>query len=565
MKKKLLIIGIIIVVIVGVIVYINNSQHSTISIDDIEEISVKIEDNEKYVNYDSISNSINLNNKSLSITKGGTYEVNGTIKNGQIIVDVDKEEEVIIVLNGIDITCLDSSPIYIKKADKVILNIKDGSTNNLIDGSNYDTNSDDEPDGTIFSSADLIINGSGTLNITSNYQDAIVSKDGLKIINSNINIESVDDGIRGKDYVIISNANINIDVKGNGIKSTNDADSSLGYIVLDGGNIAIKATLDGIQSETSMQIDNGNFVITTGGGSSNTSVDSNWGMWRNNTTATTDSAKALKANSSILINNGTITIDSSDDAIHSNGSIIINNGSFEISSGDDGIHADSGVAIKNGAINITKSYEGIEGMIVNIDGGTINIVACDDGINVAGGVDNSSQNRPGANEFAANSDNKLVINGGNIIVKANGDGLDSNGNIEMTDGTVLVYGPTDNGNGALDYNGSFNIKGGTLVASGSSGMTQNVSPSSTQNAVMINFSSIQSSNSVLTIEGSNGTILTFNAIKNYQSIVISTPKLIKNNDYNIYINNNLIDSFTVSTTLTTAGKNYGMSGGGQRR
>ena len=58
---------------------------------------------------------------------------------------------------------------------------------------------------------------------------------------------------------------------------------------------------------------------------------------------------------------------------------------------------------------------------------------------------------------------------------ASGDGIDSNGNIVMTGGTLLVFGPTDNGNGAIDYgdgNCSMTISGGTLLAVGSSGMAE---------------------------------------------------------------------------------------------
>ena len=48
-------------------------------------------------------------------------------------------------------------------------------------------------------------------------------------------------------------------------------------------------------------------------------------------------------------------------------------------------------------------------------------------------------------------------------------------------GTVIANGPTNDGNGPLDYLGTFNISGGFLVAVGSSGMAQ--VPSATQGAV----------------------------------------------------------------------------------
>ena len=69
----------------------------------------------------------------------------------------------------------------------------------------------------------------------------------------------------------------------------------------------------------------------------------------------------------------------------------------------------------------------------------------------------------------------LTVSGGYTAVYASGDGIDSNGNIVMTGGTLLVFGPTDNGNGAIDYgdgNCSMTISGGTLLAVGSSGMAE---------------------------------------------------------------------------------------------
>lgn len=73
-----------------------------------------------------------------------------------------------------------------------------------------------------------------------------------------------------------------------------------------------------------------------------------------------------------------------------------------------------------------------------------------------------------------------VIKGGKLTVDARGDGLDSNGSIEMSGGVVIVNGPTENMNGALDYDGSFLISGGTLVAAGSAGMAQEPSVDSSQ-------------------------------------------------------------------------------------
>ena len=59
----------------------------------------------------------------------------------------------------------------------------------------------------------------------------------------------------------------------------------------------------------------------------------------------------------------------------------------------------------------------------------------------------------------------LYVNGGYIVIDALGDGVDINGSIVMTGGTLIVNGPTQNMNGALDYDASFNISGGFSVGS----------------------------------------------------------------------------------------------------
>ena len=52
-------------------------------------------------------------------------------------------------------------------------------------------------------------------------------------------------------------------------------------------------------------------------------------------------------------------------------------------------------------------------------------------------------------------------------------GIDSNSVLTVNGGEVYVSGPTNNGNGAIDYENSGTITGGTVIAAGSSGMAQN--------------------------------------------------------------------------------------------
>ena len=512
-------------------------------------------------------------NGNIEITKSGVYYFNGTLDNGQVIIESNDENTVWLVFDGIDITYESGAPIFVKEAEKTIITLKEGSDNYLKDGENYVLNEDEEPTATLFSKDDLIINGSGNLNISANYNDGITGKDDLKILSSNIEITALDDGIVGKDLLLITDATITINAGGDGLKSSNDKDTDKGVVLIENSNINIESGADAIQAESLLQINSGIFNLVSGGGSINSSSSSSggWGQWgggafppgssgsSGSTTSTSDSAKALKAEQNILINNGVFVIDSSDDSIHSNSSIQINDGSYTLSSGDDGIHADSAIVINGGDINILKSYEGIESSIITINDGNINVVSSDDGINVAGGSDSSSiLGRPGQNNFTDNSGRLLYINGGTIYVNASGDGIDVNGSIVMSSGNVYVNGPTSNANGALDYDGTFNVSGGNIAAVGSSGMAQTPSNTSTIYTINVAFATTQSANKEIVLKDSSGNIIvSLTPAKIYNSLVITSEKLVKGNVYYLYIGNQQYTSVTLSSIITSIGSNNG--------
>lgn len=380
-------------------------------------------------------------------------------------------------------------------------------------------------------------------------------------------INAKDDGICGKDSVYIKNGKFKITSSGDAIKSTNDTDSTKGYVLIENGNFDINSTLDGIQAETKLLIKDGTFDIITGSGSVNASTKEEWGHWGSSSSNDSESAKGIKVGDNLLIENGTIVIDSSDDSIHSNNYIGIKAGTMKLSSGDDGVHADTELIIDGGDINIEKSYEGLESSKVTINAGEINVTSSDDGINVAGGNDSSAMDRPGANNFLDNN-NILTINGGTIYVDANGDGIDVNGSTYINGGNIIVYGPSNDGNGALDYDREFIINGGTLVAGGASGMVQGVSSSSKVYNLLINFSSNYSSGDKVTIEDSNNKeLLSYESNKSYSTLVVASPKLENGKSYTIKVNGIEYEQFTISSITTTIGNisnNRNIMGGGPK-
>lgn len=467
----------------------------------------------------------------ITITSAGTFYITGTADDINFVINASKDDEVQLVLDNAQITSKTTAPINGVKAKKITITLNENSNNIITDAEKYTTftnEEEEEPNGAIYTKTDLVINGSGKLTVNANYNNGIVSKDGLKIVNTNIEVNAKNNGIKGKDYVAIKNSELNITSKGDGIKSNNDTDENLGYIKIEGGKITINSEED------------------------------------------SKSSKGLKAGNEITIESGTIKVASTDDAIHSNGKVIINNGELELSSGDDGIHADTSISINGGNINISKSYEGIESAYIEINGGEVALVASDDGINVCGGNDSSSVNgRIGQNNFSnvSDSNRKLVINGGNIKVNSTGDGLDSNGSIYINGGTVKVIGPTSNGDAPLDYDGECIVTGGDIIIYGSAGMWQNPSSNSTQYA--LTFQASGNSGDEIALKDSSGNEITsFKAEKVYSGITISNAKLEKGKSYTLYVNGSSIGTLEVtdivSSNISSNGNGMGRGGNGMQ-
>ncbi len=473
-----------------------------------------------------------VNGSTVTIGSAGTYSLSGSLTDGQIIVNTEDKALVQLILNGVQISSSTSAPLYIASAKETVIILADNSSNVVSDGTAYSFPSADadEPNAAIFSKGDLTIAGSGTLTVAGRYNDGIASKDGLVIAGGTITVTAVDDGIRGKDYLVVKGGTISVTAQGDGLKADNAEDAARGYISVESGTLHVTAGGDALQAETSVVITGGDFTLVSGGGSGTRLAE-------------TASAKGIKAVVSIQLDGGTFTIDAADDAINSDGSLVVNGGVFTIATGDDGMHANATLDINGGAINIIRSYEGIESAVITINAGNIRIVSSDDGLNVAGGNDSSGMMpgrggagmRRGQDMFAASGSYYLYINGGYTVIEADGDGVDVNGAIEMTGGTIIVNGPTANMNGALDYDGGFRISGGLLVAVGSAGMAQAPDESSTQNSMLINFSSALPAGTLIHLQSSDGqTAITFAPTKPYQSIALSSPELARGATYDVY-------------------------------
>jgi hypothetical protein len=510
----------------------NNTANEPPSEEICEEENYKIkEDDDDYIWNSSEAVDIQLNGNSISadtthvkiqgatatIISSGTYRISGTLTDGKIVVKTEDKEDIKLVFDNAHITCSKFSPLFIADAKKVIVILTDGSENSLTDGAVYDTSIDDEPNGTLYSKADLSIFGLGELTIRANYGDGIVGKDGIIIKSGSLNINAVDDAIRGKDYLYVFNGNLEINAGGDALKSTHEKDTTKGFICIENGVFSINCGGDALSAVTDMYVANGNFSLVTGGGSDNNAPESS-------------SVKGVKGLQKIKIAGGNFTIDASENALYTEGKLDIWGGIVLIQSNSVGIRAVQGVNLKNTDIHILKSSEGIESAFIAVEESILRINSIDDCINSTKGIATES------------SDNScLTINSGYIYISTEtGDAIDANGNIIINGGTVVTHGSSQASEVGVDYNGTCEISGGFFVVSGNcSNQTQAPSKSSTQYSVLIKFNSICPANSIIHVEDSNGdNVLTFAPERNFQSIILSSSELKLNETYSIYTGGN---------------------------
>ncbi len=270
--------------------------------------------------------------ENITITEEGVYVIKGNAKNVSIIVDADDEAKVQLVLSDLTITNTSTPCIYVKNADKVF--VTSVGTNSLSVTGTFTADGTTNTDAVIFSKDDLVLNGTGSLDISST-NNGITSKDDLKITGSTISITCVSDGLEANNSIAIKGGTITINSKKDALHAEYEEDNSVGYIYIAGGTLNLKASDDGIHATTIVQIDDGTITISAAEGIEGTYIQINGGTIH--ITASDDGINAAKKSNittpTVEVNGGILTIDmgSGDtDAIDSNGNIYINGGKLTI-------------------------------------------------------------------------------------------------------------------------------------------------------------------------------------------------------------------------------------------
>lgn len=510
---------------------------------------------------------VTVEDGTLTITKAGTYKLSGEYQ-GQIKVETADSDAVRLVLDNANITNSSGAALNVVNADEVILYSASGTTNTISDGADYTATGEDDPDAVVYSKADLTIAGEGTLKVNGNHEDGIHTSDGLVIASGTLEVNAANTGIKGKDYVDILGGTINVTAQQDGIKSTNDTDEGQGWTRLSNGTVTVNAGDDGFKASRVVEISGGSLTVEQ----SDEGIEAqyiNVSGGDVNVTSEDDGMNAsLKTSDSESTDSSANTSDTADQQQNNQQQGSLPGGqqsgtSNQQQQGTGQPPAMSGTSqdgtSQNGTSGTAQQQNNTQnqgnqnmGQPPAMPGGN-----AQDGTSQNGttGTGQQGMGQPpqggmpggGGGTFEV-VDAAINVSGGHVTVNAEGDGIDSNGVTTLSGGTLIVNGPSQGGNAALDTNGDLLLNGATVLSGSTADMFEAPSTNSTSGYLKLtNSSGFEQGSTVQVADSSGKVVANYKVTKsNVQLVLVSSSSIVKGQSYTVYTTTSAVDSNAAS-------------------
>ena len=507
---------------------------------------------------------VTVEDGTLTITKAGTYKLSGEYQ-GQIKVETADSDAVRLVLDNANITNSSGAALNVVNADEVILYSASGTTNTISDGADYTATGEDDPDAVVYSKADLTIAGEGTLKVNGNHEDGIHTSDGLVIASGTLEVNAANTGIKGKDYVDILGGTINVTAQQDGIKSTNDTDEGQGWTRLSNGTVTVNAGDDGFKASRVVEISGGSLTVeqsdegieaqyinVSGGDVNVTSADD--GMNASLKTSDSESTDSF-ANTSDTANqqqgslpggqqNGTSNQQQQETGQPQPPAMSGTSQDGTSQNGTTGTGQQQNNTQNQGNQDMGQPPAMLGG---NAQDGTSQNGTTGTGQQGMGQPPQGGMPGGGGGTFEV-IDAAINVSGGHVTVNAEGDGIDSNGVTTLSGGTLIVNGPSQGGNAALDTNGDLLLNGATVLSGSTADMFEAPSTNSTSGYLKLtNSSGFEQGSTVQVADSSGKVVANYKVTKsNVQLVLVSSSSIVKGQSYTAYTTTSAVDSNAAS-------------------
>ena len=473
---------------------------------------------------------VTVEDGTLTITKAGTYKLSGEYQ-GQIKVETADSDAVRLVLDNANITNSSGAALNVVNADEVILYSASGTTNTISDGADYTATGEDDPDAVVYSKADMTIAGEGALKVNGNHEDGIHTSDGLVIASGTLEVNAANTGIKGKDYVDILGGTINVTAQQDGIKSTNDTDEGQGWTRLSNGTVTVNAGDDGFKASRVVEISGGSLTVEQ----SDEGIEAQYinvsGGDVNVTSADDGMNASLKTSDSESTDSSANTSDTANQQQNNQQQGSIPGGQQSGTSNQQQQGMGQPPAMPGGNAQDGKSQNGTTGT----------------GQQGMGQPPQGGMPGGGGGTFEV-IDAAINVSGGHVTVNAEGDGIDSNGVTTLSGGTLIVNGPSQDGNAALDTNGDLLLNGATVLSGSTADMFEAPSTNSTSGYLKLtNSSGFEQGSTVQVADSSGKVVANYKVTKsNVQLVLVSSSSIVKGQSYTAYTTTSAVDSNAAS-------------------
>ena len=510
---------------------------------------------------------VTVEDGTLTITKAGTYKLSGEYQ-GQIKIETADSDAVRLVLDNANITNSSGAALNVVNADEVILYSASGTTNTISDGADYTATGEEDPDAVVYSKADLTIAGEGTLKVNGNHEDGIHTSDGLVIASGTLEVNAANTGIKGKDYVDILGGTINVTAQQDGIKSTNDTDEGKGWTRLSNGTVTVNAGDDGFKASRVVEISGGSLTVEQ----SDEGIEAQYinvsGGDVNVTSADDGMNASLKTSNSESTDSSENTSDAANQQQNNQQQGSLPGGqqsgtSNQQQQGTGQPPAMSGTSqdgtSQNGASGAAQQQNNTQnqgnqnmGQPPAMPGGNAQDGKSQNGTTGTGqqGMGQPPQGgMPGGGGGTFEVvDAAINVSGGHVTVNAEGDGIDSNGVTTLSGGTLIVNGPSQGGNAALDTNGDLLLNGATVLSGSTADMFEAPSTNSTSGYLKLtNSSGFEQGSTVQVADSSGKVVANYKVTKsNVQLVLVSSSSIVKGQSYTAYTTTSAVDSNATS-------------------
>ncbi len=210
-----------------------------------------------------------LEENAFAIVKPGTYELTGNLSNGQLRVRVADTERVTLIFNNFTASSSTTAPLYLVEADKVVIELAEGSVNRLTDAKTYQFSdpTQTKPNACLYAGCDLKIKGKGTLTVEGNYNNGIGCKKDLEITNGQITVTAPNNIVKGNNSVTVSGGKLTLSGGEDAIKSDEELKQGKGYILIaEDAVIDITCSDDALQATQTVTVETtAHLTISCGG------------------------------------------------------------------------------------------------------------------------------------------------------------------------------------------------------------------------------------------------------------------------------------------------------------